>query len=105
MTRHTCRTCNTQVATITDDHGITRTIDLAALTIIGEALAVLAGRATIARVPNRRSADDWWLRNRWTIGKPHLGTLHTEHTCQPVPDAWRVPPAPPTAPQTIEPEF
>jgi len=76
-------------------------VDTPPLSPTGEVAALTAGRRTYA-------ARGKYLepRDRWTIpGRPPSADnhVHAEHTCQPIPATWLLPPAPePTIPTDME---
>jgi hypothetical protein len=93
MNRPNCHRCQRQVIHVLDDMAVDVTLDPTRLSLLGEALAVLAGRRTWQITDSRRHGRDVWKRVHYLIGRdPGLGHLHTAHDCdQPVPDAWKAP--------------
>lgn len=94
-----CPTCHTWTLTGLDDDlcAFEATCDPAPLTTLGEALALIAGRRTLAL---RRTRGRLELDQRWAdhieaepAGSPRLDVLAT-HTCgHPIPTAWTAPSA------------
>ena len=94
MTRSTCRHCHAGVTTATDDFGIEVIYDPNPISVYGECVAVIAGRATFQVIPaTRRSAAEVWRRHSFSIGQPNdHGPLHCSHVCGvPPPLAWLAP--------------
>lgn len=96
MRTTTCPRCGAGVLRVLDDNGIEATLDAVALTITGEALAVISGRGTWNVRRSRRAGTDVWRRRADHIGRDIGGTLHADHTCTPTPTTWTTPPTPAT---------
>lgn len=94
MRSTTCHRCGAGVLRVLDDCGIEATVDAVALSVTGEALAILTGRRTWNVRVSRKAGTDVWRRRADHIGRDIGGTLHADHTCQPTPDTWTVPPTP-----------
>jgi len=104
MRRRRCHRCGAAIISGIDDHGLDVNVDAVALSVIGEALAVIEGRRTWAHtVGSRRIARELWRRTRDQIGTdPGAGDLLTGHDCSAaVPDAWAAP-SPPRRPAATE---
>ena len=88
-----CHRCQRQVIHVLDDMAVDVTLDPTRLSIIGEALAVLAGRRTWQVTDSRRAGRDVWKRVAYLIGRdPGLGHLHIAHDCDfKIPAAWIAP--------------
>lgn len=97
MRATTCHRCRARVYCGPDAEvgAFAATVDVTALTVVGEALAVLDGRATyVVDAPSRRQSRRISRREAHEIGRPDplSGTLHAAHVCQrPIPDGWAAP--------------
>lgn len=79
-----------------DACALTATVDVRPLTRTGELLAVVDGRRTYHLAGGRLDR-----RDRWRIRTATTPVL-PEHRCHaPIPDAWRLPPAP-SAPRPVK---
>ena len=94
MRSTTCHRCHAAVLRVLDDYGIEATLDTTALSVTGEALAVISGRRTWNVRRSRKAGTDVWRRRPDHIGRDMGGTLHANHTCQPTPTTWTTPPPP-----------
>lgn len=90
-----CPDCRSRVLAGTDSDrtGIDAVVDNYPLTRTGELLAVIAGR----RVYEHDRDGRLHRRDRYRLRTATTGTILASHTCHhPIPDSWRLPPAPDT---------